>query len=357
MIVTDWCRRNSLLLQKFSCSWRLRTDVAFVRVTGGLVAMLAGAATVLGMVTSTANAYELGFPGYEQKPGFFLGIVTAAPAPAPGWYSTTRFIDYEAKLVGPSAPSVGGRSTNVEAEGVSQALLWSSGWKFFGGTYEAGVIQPVFAADVGAPLNQDRKGLHNTLFVNQLAWNLGEGFFLKTALLTWAPTGTQVGLSGLGSVGNPWWTFQPAVLFSYLKNGWNLTANISDEISTENTLTKYRTGDIFHVDITATKTIDKWTVGPVAYYAGQITNDKSSAFYNYRINVNRYDQVAVGGLVGYNFGPARVDFWALQEVYARAEGVTPQTGTVTRGFTGVVALSFPFNQQAPTAAPSVFYRK
>ena len=35
----------------------------------------------------------------------------------------------------------------------------------------------------------------------------------------------------------------------------------------------YTTGDIFHADFTATKTFGKWTLGPVAYYVGQVSND------------------------------------------------------------------------------------
>ena len=105
-----------------------------------------------------------------------------------------------------------------------------------------------------------------------------------------------------GSVGNPWWTFQPEVSFSYLRNGWNLTATFFDEINTSNWITGYTSGEIFHAEFTATKTIGKWTVGPVAYYAGQITDDKSSSSDGGAINVNRYNIWAAGGLVGYDFG-------------------------------------------------------
>lgn len=332
------------------------------KVAASLMGLAVGATIGLAVPTA-ASAYEAGFPGSAQKPGFFLGLVTGAPAPAEGWYSITRFVDYSAKLVGPGAPvSASGRSTNVEAEVASEAILWSPGWKFLGGAYEAAVVEPAITTDVGSPINADRKGVHNTLFVNQLAWKLGDsGFFLKTALLTWAPTGTIVGANGLGGPGNPWWTFQPAVIFSYLKDGWNLTVNTSNEINTENTYTHYRTGDILHVDITATKSIGKWTVGPVAYYAGQITNDRSSAFYNYGINANRYNQWAVGGQIGYNFGPVRVDFWALQEVAANASGgfnpARPgvDTAQISRGFTGFFAISVPIDQQ-PTAAPPHYHK-
>ena len=64
------------------------------------------------------------------------------------------------------------------------------------------------------------------------------------------------------------------LILSYLKDGWNLSAAIYEEINTQNTVTHYTPGDIFHVDFTATKTIGKWTFGPVGYYVAQVTNDK-----------------------------------------------------------------------------------
>ncbi len=331
------------------------------------MAVLAGVLAIPALAT-TANAFEFGFPGYEQKPGFFLGV-TAAPAPVPEggdrWYSVTRFVDYNAKLVGPGAPRASnGSATTAEAEVASETILWASGYHFLGGAYEAAVIEPAVTTDIGVPVNGSRKGLHNTLFVNQLGWKLSDsGFFVKTALLTWAPTGTQSGTGGLGSVGNPWWTFQPAVLVSYLKDGWNLTLNVSDEIATKNTITQYQTGEILHVDVTATKTFGNWTLGPVAYYAGQITNDRSSAFYNNAININRFNQWAVGGLLGYNFGPVKIDFWILNEVAANAYGgSTParpgvDTALITKGFTSFVALTVPFGSTPTTTSPANLLHK
>ncbi len=59
----------------------------------------------------------------------------------------------------------------------------------------------------------------------RMSWRLGDsGFFVKAGLGIYAPTGTQQGPAGLTNVGNQWWTFQPNLVFSYLKDGWNLTA-------------------------------------------------------------------------------------------------------------------------------------
>ena len=82
------------------------------------------------------------------------------------------------------------------------------------------------------------------------------------------------GRNGLGCEANPYTTYQPELIISYLHDGWNLSAALYEEFNTENRDTHYTTGNIFHVDLTATKTWGKWTMGPVAYYVAQVTNDE-----------------------------------------------------------------------------------
>ena len=170
--------------------------------------------------------------------------------------------------------------------------------------------------------------------------------------------------AGLGNNGNPWWTFQPELIVSYLEDGWNLSVAMYDEINTANTIDNYTTGNIFHADFTATKTIGKWTLGPVAYYVGQVTNDKCpvgvcTAFFGPNGtagNAQRYNLFAVGGLVEYNFGPATASVWATQEVLANAKNAAVPVATdgslITQGMTVFFTLSYRlWAPEAPPAAP------
>jgi len=238
-----------------------------------------------------------------------------------------------------------------------QGFLWVPGWSFLGATYDAVAALPFVSASVGSPYNLAPAGMHNAFFANELSWRLGDsGFFVKAGLGMYVPTGTQQGPSGLGNVGNPWWTFQPNIVVSYLKDGWNLTANVFDEINTANTLTNYRSGDILHAEFTATKTIGSWTIGPVAYYAGQITSDRSSAFYGGAINVNRYDIWAAGGMVGYNFGPVSVSVWGTQELSSTASGGTAgppgfDSAAITKRFSVFAQLNYRIWAPDAPAAP------
>lgn len=325
-------------------------------------AVVAGA-LVSFAAASGAHAYEFGSPGFVQKPGVVLGA--AAAAPPPGLYAFEQLFSYQSKLVGPGAPvNPGGASTGVKASVVAQGFVYVPGWTFLGGTYDLAVAVPFVTASAGSPINANPSGIHNAFFANELSWKLGDsGFFVKAGLGVYAPTGTLQGPAGLANIGNPWWTIQPNLAVSYFKDGWNLTLNVFDEINTANSRTDYRSGDVLHAEFTATKTIGQWTFGPVAYYAGQITNDRSSSFYGGAINVNRYNIWAAGGMVGYDFGPVSLNVWGTQEFSATASGGTAgppgiDTAAITKGFTVFAQLSYRiWAPDAPAAQPIPRFHK
>jgi hypothetical protein len=304
-------------------------------------ASIAAAALALTAAWTTADAYEAGFNGWEQKPGITLGSGSAG-VPPPGLYMFQQFVTYQAKIVGPSAPNIGGNATQVHVASETTGLLIVPGWTFLGATYNAVIVQPFIMSAIGVPANFEPAGMHNTYIVPvELSWKLADtGFFVKTGLGIYVPDGSVFGANGLGNIGNPWWTFQPEFVVSYLKDGWSFTANFFEEINTHNTYTGYTTGNLLHAEFTATKTIGKWTAGPVAYYAGQVTNDTSSAFYHGTINVNRYNIWAAGARVSYDFGPVAVNVWALNEISNNAAGSTSLTGTINKGYSVFGSMSF-----------------
>ncbi|KJC60321.1 hypothetical protein UP10_13300 [Bradyrhizobium sp. LTSPM299] len=322
------------------------------------------ATLIIAASTQIANAFEFGYPGAAQKPGLTIG--GTAGDPPPGVYSFNQVFTYQANLSGPGQALLNpsGAKTGVQAAVEANGLLFVPGWNFLGATYSAVLVQPFIMTSVGSPVDMQMSGIHNTYVVPaELSWKLGDsGFFVKTGLGMYVPDGTKTGFNGLGNVGSPWWTFQPELIVSYLKDGWNLTANVFEEFNTKNTITGYRSGDVLHAEFTAAKTIGNWTVGPVAYYVGQVGSDSSSAFYGGAVNVNRYNVWAVGGLVGYNFGPAALNIWAFDEVSARASGGTPIAGidsaVISKGFSVFANLSFRiWAPDAPASATSPRFNK
>lgn len=329
---------------------------------------LLAAAGVLALSGSPGYAYEGGGNG-QQKAGAFIGA--SAGVPPPGIYMINQVFTVQANLAGPGiGPALGGKTnTGLQAAVDVQAFLFVPGWTFLGGTYDAVVALPWEMASVGAPLNVQFAGGHNTYIANELAWQLGGGFAIKTGLGIFAPLGTQTGFNGLGNAGSPFWTFQPEVIVSYLNDGWNLSVAVYEEFNTRNTVTGYQSGDILHADFTATKTIGKFTFGPVAYYYGQITSDQCGAkctnFYGANealANASSFNIWAVGGLLAYDFGPAAVQLWATQEVSARARNAASIAATgedlslIPQGLTVFGTVSFRIwapEEPAPAGPPMI----
>jgi hypothetical protein len=327
---------------------------------------LLAAAGLAAFAFSPANAYEGGYPGWASKPGVLIGA--SAGVPPPGIYMFNQIFTYQTNLAGPLTNQIG-THTGVQAAVDVQGFLFVPGWTFLGGTYDAVIVQPFIMASIGGPLNlspafvSQEAGVHNTYFANELSWKLGtSGFVVKSGLGIYAPDGTVQGPFGLNNVGNPWWTFQPEVIVSYLKDGWNLTAAVYAEFNTKNTVDGYTTGDILHADFTFTKTIGKWTIGPVAYYAGQVSNDSCPAFTctvpnGILGNAQRYNLFAVGGLVEYNFGPASLSVWATQEVLANAKNAAVpaavDASTITQGATVFATLSYRLWAPEAPATPMI----
>ena len=342
---------------------------------------LLAAAGLAAFAFSPAYAYEGGVQ-WQSKPGVFIGA--SAGVPPPGIYMFDQVFTYQTNLAGP-ATNIVGTHNGVQAAVDAQGFLFVPGWTFLGATYDAVIVQPFGMVSVGQPFSSAGvgqvdmfSGVHNTYFVPvELSWKLGtSGFVVKTGLGIYAPDGTVQGNTGLsvplvtgasangfGNFGNKYWTFQPELILSYLGGGWNLSAAIYEEFNTANQQDNYTQGDIFHVDFTATKTIGKWTLGPVGYYVAQVSDDKCpvgvcTALHPLGIvgNTQRFQLFALGGLVEYNFGPASLSVWATQEIFSKASGaqLTPtiDPSATTKGMTVFATLSYRlWAPEEPAKAP------
>jgi hypothetical protein len=348
-----------------------------------LKTLLAAAAGVAALAISPANAYEGGVQ-WQQKPGVFIG--SSAGVPPPGIYMFDQVFTYQTNVAGPVTGAIGTKN-GVQAAVDIQGFVFVPGWTFLGATYDAVFAQPFGMVSIGRPLSSNPgtidmfSGVHNTYFVPvELSWKLGtSGFAVKTGLGIFAPTGTVQGGTGLSipgvtgisnngfsNFGNKYWTFQPELIVSYLGGGYNLSAALYWEINTANSQDNYTQGSLFHADFTATKTFGKWTLGPVAYYVTQFSDDKCpvgvcTALHPFGIvgNTQRYQLFGLGGLVEYNFGPASLSVWATQEIVAKASGASLASlgspvdlSATTKGMTVFATLSYRlWAPEEPAKAP------
>ncbi len=207
-----------------------------MRFNKTLIAAVGVAATAW----TPAQAFEAGAAGWAQQPGILLGGVSAE-GPPPGLYMVDQAYTYQTNLAGAGADAINphGTKTGAPAAVAATAFVWAPGWTFLGASYNATLAIPVGMFAVGSPVNVEASGLINTFIAPvELSWKLGDsGFYAKTGLGIYAPTGTVTGVNGLGNLGNAWWSFLPEFVVSYLKDGWNLTANIYGEINTKSTVT------------------------------------------------------------------------------------------------------------------------
>ena len=112
---------------------------------------------------------------------------------------------------------------------------------------------------------------------------------------------------------------------SYTANGWNLTANVVYGIQLDSVTDRPQISpcptpfgfrgcnpNFINVDLTATKKFGNWEPGPVAFGSTDLTSPITG--------YQKQSQFAVGGLVGYDFGPVTLQAYATTEVAERNYG-------------------------------------
>jgi hypothetical protein len=265
------------------------------------------------------------FAGSVTQPGETVGVAAGVPLP-PGFYAVNT-ADWGCRSTKPNDTCVG-----VDIP----VIAWATPWQFLGARLQFLVATPV--VEVGVRHTNYVAGVYNPFVAGQLAWDLGNGFSFSYALGAYFGVHTDVGFDSD--------SLNQRFALSYTGNGWNLTANAIWGIqfdSVSNTVNP----DFLNIDFTATKKFGKWELGPVGYYSTGL----SSPFAGYL----RQSQFAVGGLVGYNFGPVILQAYVTTDVYERNYG-----GHDTRLWTRVIVpLGNPFAAAAvdepayPTKAPVV----
>jgi hypothetical protein len=274
---------------------------------------------VAGVLTLSATMGAMA--GSVTQPGETVGLAAGAPLP-PGFY----FVD---------TTDWGTRDTPAGkvAVGVTiPVIAWSTPWKVFGGRLVFLAAAP--AVEVGIDLPSANtfhtSDMYNPFFGAQLAWDLGGGWGFSYTL------GTYVGVKN--SVGFDSTSLNQRFALSYTANGWNLTANLIWGVHPDAVTTTINP-DFINLDLTATKKFGKWEVGAVGFYSA----DVSSPFAGYA----RQSQFAVGGLIGYNFGPVILQSYLTRDVHQQNYG-----GYDTRVWSRII---IPLGD--PLASPGLMYHK
>lgn len=298
------------------------------------------AALAIGGVASSAFAEE---PGSFQNRlnGATIGLPLGAAAPT-GLYTGLETVYIG--MVGNGGASTGNAvfGAHVFLPALAQAvpLLYVPGWSFLGATYSMSAVQAFYetggcssaaTTSCNGPLGMSSNNSNfggNYVFANTtwnpiaLSWNLGQGWFVSGGFNFMAPDGSR-GLgtpgTGLGTTNPDYWTFEPTFAVSYLSANWVASANFFYDINTKSTGVccaldaTYTGGNALYGDLSAVYKFGKWSIGPVAYFEAQTTADKTTGL----TPIGNYDTVALGGLVGYDFGPVDLQLWVTDQVSAQ----------------------------------------
>ncbi|MFG1479288.1 transporter [Xanthobacter sp. V4C-4] len=239
--------------------------------------------------------------GSVTQPGETVGLAVGAPLPEGVYFVNTA--DWGCRNTSPSDTCVG---VNIPV------LAWATPVNFLGARVQ--LLTAVPTVTVGVDGSDYTSGFYNPFFAGQLAWDLGNGFGVSYLLGFYAGVNTSVGFDSS--------SLNQRFAISYTADGWNLTANAIWGIQFDGN-TSTVNPDFLNVDLTATKKFGKWEVGPVAYYSTDLNNPVP--FYQ------KQSQFAVGGLVGYDFGPVILQAYLTTDVYESNYG-----GQDTRGWGRII---------------------
>jgi len=95
-------------------------------------------------------------------------------------------------------------------------------------------------------------------------------------LTTVVPTGDYNKNRAANPSAGKFWTFRPAVQFSYIGDGWDVGTRLAYSYNTRNVETKYKSGSYLNLDLALMKSISESTrVGLSGYAVDQLTKDNS----------------------------------------------------------------------------------
>jgi hypothetical protein len=238
--------------------------------------------------TTTASFADSGI-----QPGITTGIALGA-APPPGLYVV-------------QLPNYGYRGT-TQGENVGAIvpawIVWSTPWTIFGANIVFDTASPMVNVNVHNTLN--RGGFANPIVDAQFKWNLGNGFFAGFQTGVYLPVMNELSILGIP---RNFAMFQALGAVSYLNDGWNLSGTfIFGTGQSGNAFTQPwdYAPDWLNVDVTATKKFGKFEVGFVGFGSA----DLDTPVPGYR----KQSQIALGGLVGYDFGSVNLQFKLTRDV-------------------------------------------
>lgn len=275
-----------------------------------LLCALAAAAAIAG---GTSQAKEPGTPTMMPSGGS-IGVPVGANPP-PGLYLIQRSEIFRANVYS------GDTELPIELDATSSAqqFHWVPGFMLFGGSYRAMLNLPLVKVEQTAfGSSSSEAGIGDiTLSPLNVSWMLQPGIFVQTGLSFSLPTGTFDSAPGSVNLGSNAPAAAIDIGFSYLRDGWNLSAHANYIMYAENPDTKYTSGNEVLLNWTAMKDIGGFSVGPVGYFRKQVTDDKNDSFAYGGTTSDRAEQFGIGIGIAKRFGPMELNVNYVHDYHVR----------------------------------------
>jgi hypothetical protein len=281
------------------------------------------AAAAFGAVALSSAAYA----NVVTPPDERVGIDLASPLPE-GIY----FLDLGGVGNARNAPT---KASNFDYN--VPIIAWATPWTILGGRIqligaapEASVAWPstVGPGGIATATNTGAyaRGIYNPFLAGQIAWNLGNGFSISYL------AGAYIGVDSPNS-GGAWnqSTFHQQAALAYHAFDWNFTVNVQYGIVGANQTAGLvntaagQNGNYLNYDLALTHTFGKWEIGAVGY-----GSENYQPYWHGAVVPGSViqEQFALGGLVGYNFGPVITQFILATDVYTKNYNSKGTTFTV-----------------------------
>ena len=198
--------------------------------------------------------------GANPPPGDYLTIR--------GFYSPGDVVDGDGNPIGSSADVTG------------LVLVYSHVWdqKIWGASNRSTFALPITNVDqnnFGSAAKSLGVGNVTVSPVN-LSWMTSPGIFVSTGLSFSVPVANHAGTLGPDTANNGTGAFATTFSagISYLRDGWNLTANAMYTIHGEAKNSNYKNGDQLYLDLTAIKNVgNDFSVGLIGFTRQQVKDD------------------------------------------------------------------------------------
>jgi hypothetical protein len=216
--------------------------------------------------------------GSIQEPGETTGVALGPPLP-PGYYFV-NFLNY------------GGRDSSPGLQSTIEIPvgLWSTPWTFLGGRIGLGIATPAVGVNVDNGINRFDWYYPEVLY--SIGWNLDSHWGASLIGATYFPVNDPITNLLIGNRG----TTRFGGALTYSNDGWTFSGYTQYGIPYGSDARVPGGGhDWVNLDLTAMKSIGKWQLGLVGYGSA----DTTSPYAGYK----RQNDMALGPLVGYDFGP------------------------------------------------------